>query len=127
MSQSTMRGMRLGAQSLEATSGIVFSERSDYTYICANGHESVLTFAAKAELPQTWQCKSCSGVATLQADGKSVELEASDDKGPRTHWEMILERRTREELEEILEERLVEVRARRIRAEAAAAAKLAAL
>lgn len=51
MSQSTMRGMRLGAQSLEATSGIVFSERSDYTYICAKGHETVLTFAAEAELP----------------------------------------------------------------------------
>ncbi|MEN9731840.1 MAG: hypothetical protein RL488_1150 [Actinomycetota bacterium] len=113
MSQSTMRGMRLGAQSLEATSGIVFSERSDYTYICAKGHETVLTFAAEAELPQTWQCKACSAVATLQEDGKSVILEETDDKGPRTHWEMILERRTREELEEILAERLEIIRARR--------------
>jgi hypothetical protein len=113
MSQSTMRGMRLGAQSLEATSGIVFSERSDYTYICAKGHESVLTFAAEAELPQTWQCKACSEVATLQEGGKSVILEETDDKTQRTHWEMILERRTREELEEILTERLEIIRARR--------------
>jgi len=113
MSQSTMRGMRLGSQSLEATSGIVFSERSDYTYTCANGHETVLTFAAEAEVPNTWQCKTCSANATLQADGADVVLEDNEDKGPRTHWEMILERRTREELEEILAERLEIMRARR--------------
>jgi hypothetical protein len=113
MAQSTMRGMRLGAQSLEADSGIVFSERSDYTYVCAEGHETVLTFAAEAELPQTWQCKSCSLQGTLQSGGKDVELEAVEDKTARTHWEMVLERRTREELEEILAERLAVIRARR--------------
>ena len=113
MAQSTMRGMRLGAQSLEAESGIVFSERSDYVYICADKHETKLTFAAEAELPQTWQCKSCSLQATLQDAGADVELQVSEDKGPRTHWEMVLERRSREELEEILAERLEIIRARR--------------
>lgn len=113
MSQSTMRGMRLGAQSLEATSGIVFSERSDYTYTCKNGHETVMTFAAEAELPATWQCKSCSEQGVLQDATAAVPLDDQEDKGPRTHWEMILERRTREELEEILAERLEIIRARR--------------
>lgn len=114
MAQSTMRGMRLGAQSLEADSGIVFSERSDYIYVCPEKHETKLTFAAEAELPQVWQCKSCSNQATLQdATGVDVVLDVAEDKGPRTHWEMVLERRSREELEEILAERLEIIRARR--------------
>jgi len=32
---------------------------------------------------------------------------------PRSHWDMLLERRSREELEELLEERLTFLRARR--------------
>ena len=42
-----------------------------------------------------------------------VTLEAREDKIPRSHWEMLLERRSREELEEILQERLSYIRARR--------------
>jgi hypothetical protein len=39
-------------------------------------------------------------------DGKAV-------KPPRTHWDMLLERRSVEELEEILKERLDELKAKR--------------
>jgi hypothetical protein len=52
-------------------------------------------------------------MGTLLEDGKRITLDASDDKTPRSHWEMLLERRTREELEEILQERLDYIRARR--------------
>ncbi|MFM1992614.1 MAG: hypothetical protein RL600_442, partial [Actinomycetota bacterium] len=46
-------------------------------------------------------------------DGKRIKLDAAEDKVPRSHWEMLLERRSREELEEILQERLDYIRARR--------------
>jgi hypothetical protein len=42
-----------------------------------------------------------------------IKLDASELKVPRSHWEMLLERRSREELEEILQERLDYIRARR--------------
>jgi hypothetical protein len=47
-----------------------------------------------------------------------MELTFHEEKTPRSHWEMLLERRTIEQLEEILDEQLANLRARR---EAAAA------
>jgi hypothetical protein len=42
-----------------------------------------------------------------------VVIDRSDQKQARTHWDMLLERRSRDELEELLEERLAFLRARR--------------
>jgi hypothetical protein len=42
-----------------------------------------------------------------------LEPEHKKIKPPRTHWDMLLERRSLAELDEILNERLAEVRARR--------------
>jgi hypothetical protein len=42
-----------------------------------------------------------------------VTIDHSADKVARTHWDMLLERRSRAELEELLEERLAYLRARR--------------
>jgi hypothetical protein len=41
------------------------------------------------------------------------EPEQKKAKPPRTHWDMLLERRSISELEDILNERLQEVRTRR--------------
>lgn len=117
MAQQTMRGMRLGTQSLESEAGVVLAERNKHTYRCVDNHETEMVFAAEAELPQTWQCKSCGAVATLLNEGNLVELEDSDEKVARTHWEMLLERRSIEELDEILQERLEDIRARRAAAQ----------
>jgi thioesterase domain-containing protein len=113
MAQQTMRGMRLGTQSLESERGVNFSARITHTFQCSNEHLSELIFAADAEIPQTWQCKSCTQQAVQLKDGKQIKLDASELKIPRSHWEMLLERRSREELEEILQERLDYIRARR--------------
>ena len=113
MAQQTMRGMRLGTQSLESELGVNYSARVTHSYQCVNKHVSEMIFSADAEIPQTWQCKNCTAQAVLLEDGKLVKLEASEDKTPRSHWEMLLERRSREELEEILQERLDYIRARR--------------
>ena len=114
MADRSLRGIRLGAQSLQSEEGVVFMERRETTYTCdACGTDTTLMFAADAEAPHTWECRSCGADARLQVDGKSVELEDDDAKAARTHWDMLLERRTRAELEELLEERLAYLRARR--------------
>lgn len=113
MSESTMRGMRLGAQSLENEVGISLADRTEHTYLCVNKHESKVIFAADAEVPELWQCRSCTELGALAVDGKQVNLEATSDRPGRSHWEMLLERRTEKELEEILKERIAYIRARR--------------
>ncbi len=49
----------------------------------------------------------------MLADGQAITLEPIEAKVPRSHWEMLLERRTRDELEEILQERIDYIRGRR--------------
>lgn len=114
MADRSLRGMRLGSQSLQSEEGVVFSPRSTYEYHCANcGHDTDMVFSADAEAPKTWECRSCGHEATLMVDSKPVDVDKGEQKAPRTHWDMLLERRTRAELEELLEERLAYLRARR--------------
>ncbi len=114
MADRSLRGIRLGAQSLQSEEGVVFMERRETTYTCDTcGHVTTLMFAADAEAPQTWECRSCGAEARLNVDGQAVTLETTDEKAARTHWDMLMERRTRAELEELLEERLAFIRARR--------------
>jgi hypothetical protein len=72
-----------------------------------------MVFSADAEAPDEWECRFCSQVATRLVDSKPVVVDHSDEKVARTHWDMLLERRTRPELEELLEERLTVLRERR--------------
>jgi len=113
MSEQTMRGMRLGSQSLESEANVNFAQRSKHTFICGDNHTTEIVFAAEAELPETWQCRQCSQLAAIVTDGKHVELEVLNNRPGRSHWEMLLERRSKEELEEILEERMAYIKARR--------------
>ena len=109
MADRSLRGMRIGAQSLQSEDGVIFAERADYTYRCETcGRETVMTFSTEAG-----ECKHCGAAATLLVDSKPVEIDRSGEKVARTHWDMLLERRTRAELEELLEERLQYLRARR--------------
>ncbi|WP_309064202.1 RNA polymerase-binding protein RbpA [Microbacterium sp.] len=114
MADRSLRGIRLGAQSLQSEEGVVFMERRATTYTCPTcNHDTTLMFAADAEPPATWECRSCGAEAVLQVDGEPVKRDDEQEKAARTHWDMLLERRTRAELEELLEERLAYIRARR--------------
>lgn len=114
MADRSLRGMRLGALSMQSEEGVVFMERTEYIYSCTScGRETTVKFAADAEAPEAWECRTCGSEAALIVDNKAVEIDRSDEKVARTHWDMLLERRTRPELEELLEERLAYVRARR--------------
>jgi len=114
MADRSLRGMRLGSQSLQSEEGVTFSPRSQYTYLCSEcGRTTEVVFSAEAEAPESWECKACGQPATLLVDDEPVEIDHSDVKTPRSHWDMLLERRSRAELEELLEERLSYLRARR--------------
>ena len=109
MSDRVLRGTRLGAVSYESDRHTEFAPRLQTGYDCPNGHETVVPFAAEADIPSSWECKC--GEEALLVDGERPVAKAG--KPARTHWDMLLERRTRAELEELLEERLRYLRARR--------------
>ncbi len=103
MGTGAVRGTRLGTTSYESDSGVDFATRMMTTYDCPEGHATTLPFAEEAEIPFDWECATCGLPAELR-DG--VEPERKPVKAVRTHWDMLLERRSPSELEEVLEERL---------------------
>jgi rubredoxin len=109
MSERALRGSRLGAASYENDRDIELAPRQAVSYDCPNGHRFEVPFSAEAdEIPAKWECRVC-GAPAQRAD--ATPPEEARGKPARTHWDMLLERRTREELEEILAERLAVLRA----------------
>ena len=109
MADRSLRGMSIGSKSMETDEGVDFAPRFQAHYDCPNGHTIILPFSTEAEVPVEWECR-CGELALLR-DADRPEPKAT--KPVRTHWDMLLERRSREELEELLEERLQVLRARR--------------
>jgi hypothetical protein len=103
MGDGALRGTRLGATSYETDAGVEFAARRVTTYDCKAGHATTVPFAEEAEIPYDWECGTCGGPAVLR-DG--VEPERKPEKPTRTHWDMLLERRSMGELEDVLAERL---------------------
>ena len=102
MADRTLRGSRMGAVSYETEYGAEPAPRNLAAYRCPRGHEFTVPFSEEAEVPATWECR---------LDGPAPE--AKKVKPPRTHWDMLMERRTVADLEEVLAERLDVLRARR--------------
>ena len=110
MSDRSMRGTRLGAQSLESDTGVQPAARQDITYICPHGHTITVPLSVEADVPALWECR-----CGAQALRENTELpEAKPSKPARTHWDMLMERRTTAELEVLLEERLQLLRSGRL-------------
>ena len=114
MADRSLRGMRLGSQSLQSEEGVEFSPRKKSLYRTEDGATFEVMFAADAEVPETWESPRTGLEGRLVGeDGGLVQSAVVETKAPRTHWDMLLERRTRAELEELLQERLQYLRARR--------------
>lgn len=81
-------------------------------YLCPRGHEFEVPFAAEhdagVEIPETWDCPR-HGVTALAVGAP----EQKPAKAARTHWDMLLERRSIPALEALLDERLDELARRR--------------
>ena len=97
-----MRGSRMGTTSYESDKGL-FAPRALTTYVCDQGHQVTMPFSAEAdEIPDTWPC-ACGATGMLLG---AVQDEPVAGKHVRTHWDMLLERRTVKDLEGIFKERL---------------------
>ncbi len=103
MAERTLRGARLGGQSFEDERGIEFAARQQVGYRCPQGHEFEITMSVEADVPAVWECPRC-GAEGMSTSG--IEPEVKAEKPVRTHWDMLLERRSEKELEDILKERL---------------------
>lgn len=110
----SMRGIRLGSQSLESERGVTFEPRIAAEFVCANNHKFLIHFSQEAILPETWDCSSCSMPAIRLVDGVPIQVTVTTADEKRSHYDMVLERRTRDELEELLNERLAQIRLRRM-------------
>ena len=103
MGERTLRGARLGGQSFEDERGIEFAARQNIGYACPQGHDFEIPMSVEADIPATWECPRC-GAEALSKHGQTKVEKV--EKPVRTHWDMLLERRSEKELEDILKERL---------------------
>lgn len=103
MSERVLRGSRLGAVSYESDRDTDLAPRALAAYACGKGHRFTVPFASEADPPPSWECTTCGAVALL-VDGSPPEQKKG--KPPRTHWDMLLERRSVDDLEVLLAERL---------------------
>ena len=103
MSERALRGSRLGASSYESDRAQELAPRQQIGYDCPNGHHFTVMFADDVEPPAAWECRQC-GREALRVDTEQPEKKAG--KRARTHWDMLLERRSIADLEQLLAERL---------------------
>ena len=110
MAERALRGTRLGATSYENDRNTDLAPRQEVAFDCPKGHRFSVPFAAEAEVPSKWECRICGAVA-MTATGDQPTIAKA--KPPRSHWDMLMERRTVEDLEAVLAERLEVIRERR--------------
>lgn len=103
MAERVLRGARLGTQSFEDERGVEMAPRQQVTYVTETGREFQVTMSTEAEVPAEWESPNTGEVGRRAGE---FERAAKKDKPARTHWDMLLERRSVDELEEILSERL---------------------
>jgi hypothetical protein len=105
MSDRSLRGTRLGGSSMESEEGVELAARQVVEYRTADGQSVKVTFSVEADVPPTWEHR---GQEALLVDGEQPEEKPV--KPARTHWDMLLERRSVADLEVLLEQRLTKLR-----------------
>ena len=110
MAERALRGTRLGATSYENDRNTDLAPRQEVAFDCPKGHRFSVPFAAEAEIPAKWECRVCGATATTATGDQQT---AAKVKPPRSHWDMLMERRTISDLEEVLAERLAIIRGQR--------------
>ena len=88
MAERSLRGMSIGAKSLESDDNVDFAARVEVAYVCPKGHRTNQHMSAFMTL--------------AEEDEQPDEIT----KPTRTHWDMLMERRSEDELAALLEKRL---------------------
>jgi thioesterase domain-containing protein len=110
MADRVMRGSRMGFVSYETDRDRDLAPRQIARYRTENGEEFEVPFADDAAVPVTWECRN--GMEGRLIEGGDV-AGPKKVKVPRTHWDMLRERRSIEQLDELLQERLEIINSRR--------------
>lgn len=109
MADRVLRGSRMGAVSYETDRDHDLVPRQLVKYKTDTGEVYEVPFADDAEIPSTWLCKNGQVGVLMEGEGQ----ETKEVKPPRTHWDMLRERRSIEELDVLLDERIELLRKRR--------------
>ena len=110
MAERALRGTRLGATSYENDRNTDLAPLQEVAFDCPKGHRFTVPFSAEAELPINWECRICGALAVTAAGDMPAPKKI---KPPRSHWDMLMERRSMADLEEVLAERLAVIRGQR--------------
>lgn len=116
MTNKQLRGTRLGSISHESEEGVDFVETQTVTFRTEDGEEFTVNFMIGVDLPYDWKSPRTSKIGR-RVDAKGKLIAGDDPNAPSplpptvTHWEQLMKRRTIEELEVILADRIAEGRA----------------
>jgi hypothetical protein len=110
MADHRMRGSRLGSVSYETDRTHNLAPRQIARYRTDNGEEFDIPLADNAGIPDTWGCRNGMEGRLI---GAGELAEPKKVKVPRTPWDMLRERRSIEQLEELLKERLELIKSHR--------------
>lgn len=108
MRSRTLNATGLGSKSFENDRSVTLAPRSELDFDCPAHHHFSITFSTEATLPGSWDCPTCWAPA-VRSDG--VQATTLPTKPIRTHWDMLRERRSVAELQELLAERLALLKA----------------
>lgn len=109
MANQRIKGSRLGAVSYETERNVVTPSTHTARYRTGNGQEFDVPFADDAVVPGVWDCRNGMEGVLLNGDAPSPK----PGKRVRTHWDMVLERRSIPELEALFHERMAVIDALR--------------
>jgi hypothetical protein len=109
---TSMRGTRLGALSYERDDNVEPAERCIVRYECDKGHATLVPFSVEAEdIPLDWSCRCGRQAHAAHSVPNMAQPDETPAKHVRSHWDMLMERRTIADLEKLMAERLAELRA----------------
>lgn len=107
MASRSIRGSGLQVQSFQSEEGVEYANRVVAHYKTPRDQTFTITFAEDAEIPLTWLSPVSGEEGVLLTKlGRRVARPPSAVKTVRTHMDMVRERRTDAELEELLAWRL---------------------
>lgn len=103
---SGIRGSRIGAGPMGESERGTRVASVGVTFWCASGHPTPANLAAAAEVPESWDCRTCGLPAGLDPEHPPVAVVAPF----KTHLAYVRERRSDADAEVILAEALSKLR-----------------
>ena len=112
MPRRVLRGYRLGTPTGEPDREARPAPRAQVRFSCRRGHEFTVPFSTDAEIPAVWTCPRHGIEHCLRIDDDS-DWQPPKGKPPRTHYVMLLERRSVADLEVLVDQALAGIRRQR--------------